>query len=125
MNIANKIRVACSLAAIGLALCINCGCSSWEQVTFNTLAVNQGVLDTLHADYDAGKLPKTACVHDLITNAIAIDTAADTAFKLYAVHKLAGLDVQGEQNAIALDLVDVAGMVAQLKNLNTAPCGGK
>jgi hypothetical protein len=77
-----------ALLAVFLALPL-CGCTSWEQTTFDTLVASDAVIDQAQADYESGKIPKTAAAYKAITDAKAAQVAAVNAFQGYETIKAA------------------------------------
>lgn len=103
------------------------GCNDFERTSFQTLSASKAVIDTAQADYEAHKLPKTACTKALIESGKVAQTVAVNALMDYDKVLAAHGDPALTQAAVISDLASLAPMVAQVKTLYTNPtavCGG-
>jgi len=115
-----KLRVA---ALIPLLL-ILVACSNWEQKTYQTLAASKAAIDTAAAQYNAGQLPQTTTVFNLITQARAAQKTAVDLMIQYEEMKAANdtsAQLQTQQQAVIAAVGQVATVIADIKSLS----GGK
>ena len=111
------------LAAIPILVLLMAACTSWEKQTYQTLAASKASIDTAADQYNAGTLPQTQQVHDLITKARQAQTMAVDAFKQYLFLKTASVPQQqltDQQAAVTAAVGQVATLIADIKTL-----GGK
>jgi hypothetical protein len=78
------------IVLICFAAMFSVACTTWEHTTYATLNASKAVIDQSSADYNAGKIPQTKKVHDLIQTARDAQTTAVKAFEAYAVAKVGG-----------------------------------
>ena len=98
------------------------GCNDWERTTFNTLSSSKALLDQAQADYEAHKLPKTACTKTIIEDGKAAQTVAVTAMLEYESAK-----TDGAKQTVINDLAGLAPLVVKVQSLISNPaaaCGG-
>lgn len=98
-------------AALGLA-----ACTSWDRQTYKTLSASKAVIDQAAADYNAGQLPQTAAVRDLIAKARTAQTTAVEAFQAYAAAKLVGsANLTARRAAVSTLVGDVTALIGQIE----------
>lgn len=110
------------LFALLLGLLPLSGCNDWERNTFNTLSSSKAVLDEAQADYEARKLPKTACTKSVIEDGKAAQTVAVNAMLEYERVK-----TDGAKESVIADLAGLAPLVVKVQSLISNPaavCGG-
>lgn len=101
------------------------GCSTWDRTTFQTLTADKALLGKAQSDYEARRIPKTACVQSLINDGKDAQTAGVESFKTYLVLKLAGADVTQQIDNISGEVADVALIISKIQSLATVPCTAK
>jgi hypothetical protein len=106
-----------ALALIVSATAALAACNSWDKQTYQALAASKAVIDQAASEYNAGQVPQTATVRNLIAKARTAQTAAVEAFQAYAAAKLVGSsDVATKQAAVATLLGDVTALVGQIQD---------
>ena len=110
-----------------MALCATlCGCTTWEQTTYKTLAASDAVINQAQADYEASAatpcatgavncLPHSAAVYNVVTKAKQIQVTAVNSMITYEEAKAVG-GTTANLNGLEAD-VDVA--IQQLPTLIT------
>jgi len=114
-----KLRVA---ALIPLLL-ILVACSNWEQKTYQTLAASKAAIDTAATQYNAGQLPQTTTVFNLISRARVAQTTAVDAMLEYEKLKIANsptATLQAQQIAVTAAVTQVTLVIADIKALKGA-----
>jgi hypothetical protein len=114
----NKILAGLTLS---LAL-ITTGCNDFERNTFNTLSASNAVLKEAQADYEARKIPKTACAKAIIESGKSAQTVAVNGLLDYEKSK-----TSSAQAIVAAELASLAPLVLQVQTLISNPsiaCGG-
>lgn len=110
------------IAGLALSLVFLTGCDSFERNTFNTLSASKAVLDEAQADYEARKIPKTACAKSIIESGKTAQTTAVNGFLDYEKAK-----TTSAQAVVVTELASLAPLVIQVKSLISNPaaaCGG-
>lgn len=111
-----KIRL---LPVLLFVLCF-AACSDWEHQTYRSLAASKAVIDEAGTMYNAGQLPQTKPVYDLITHARQVQKAAVDAFASYAAAKLGGAPaatVAEQQAAVNATILQVQQVIADIQAL--------
>ena len=117
-NHRSKVVLLLALALVFAA------CTSWEQQTYQTLAATKAVIDQAAVDYNAGVLPQTRTVHDLIEKARLAQKTAVDAFSAYAVVKVAKepqATIEEKQQAVLNAVAAVSQVIVDIKAIK----GGK
>lgn len=112
-------------AALVLCLALT-ACSDFERATFKTLSASKAVIDAGQADYEAHKIPKTACTKALIEDAKVVQDAAVAAMVVYEEEKAAKTDITAQTAVVVAELGKLPALTAEITALYTNPasCGG-
>jgi hypothetical protein len=118
---------------LALLLLPICGCSTWEQTTYKTLAASQAVINQAQTDYEASAtapcaptasacLPHTQADYAIINQAKADQTLAVNAFVAYEEAKAAGgttASLAGLQTDVEVALNNLPTIITDVKALYT------
>jgi hypothetical protein len=106
---------------LALPLMFLLGCAKYDRQVFNTLSVSNSVLETAQVDYESGKLPRNACVYNLINKGKTAQGIAEAAFLDEWQTEQAKGDTSALQLQVADDIASIAPIVTAIQTLYKNP----